>query len=69
MGTRRVTVAVPLIFWARLPFLAPSNSPGILTFIVTQNGAVYEKDLGATAATLLANPERRHPDSSWHSVK
>jgi hypothetical protein len=43
------------------------RSSGVMTFIVTKNGKVYEKDLGSKTTTLAKNLERG-PDSSWHTA-
>jgi len=40
-------------------------SSGVMTFVVTSNGAVYEKDLGSKTTTV-AKTLARSPDSSWH---
>jgi len=39
-----------------------------MTFIVTKNGKVYEKDLGSKTTTL-AKDLKRGPDSSWHNAE
>ncbi|MGD1072509.1 MAG: DUF2950 family protein [Bryobacteraceae bacterium] len=41
---------------------------GVHTFIVNQEGAVYEKDLGAATATAARTITRYDPDSSWTPV-
>ena len=38
---------------------------GIMTFIVNQQGRVYEKDLGATTAKVASKMTAYDPDSSW----
>jgi hypothetical protein len=45
----------------------PANyrSSGIMTFMLTKNGKIYEKDLGSKTMTL-AQGLNRGPDSSWH---
>jgi hypothetical protein len=40
-------------------------SSGVMTFIVTKDGTVYEKNLGSKTMTVAKNLVRR-PDSSWH---
>jgi DUF2950 family protein len=47
---------------------AEYRSSGVMTFIVTENGTVYEKDLGSKTTTVARNLERR-PDSSWHTAE
>lgn len=41
---------------------------GVHTFIVNQDGEVYEKDLGAMTATAAAAITKYDPDSSWQAV-
>jgi (2Fe-2S) ferredoxin len=41
---------------------------GIKTFIVSQDGVVYQKDLGAATATTFAAMSRFNPDKSWEPV-
>ena len=49
---------------ALVAYPADYRSSGVMTFIVTKNGKVYEKDLGSTTATV-AKDLKRGPDSSW----
>jgi Protein of unknown function (DUF2950) len=44
------------------------RSSGVMTFIVTKNGIVYEKDLGSKTPTV-AKDLLRGPDSSWHAAE
>jgi hypothetical protein len=44
------------------------RSSGVMTFIVTKNGVVYEKDLGSKTPTVSKDLERG-PDSSWHTAE
>ncbi|HKC00897.1 MAG TPA: DUF2950 family protein [Terriglobales bacterium] len=47
---------------------ADYRSSGVMTFIVTKNGIVYEKDLGSKTPTV-AKDLKRGPDSSWHTAE
>jgi len=47
---------------------ADYRSSGVMTFIVTKNGIVYEKDLGSRTTTV-AKDLKRGPDSSWHAAR
>lgn len=38
---------------------------GIMTFIVSHDGIVYQKNLGKNTATIAANMTSFNPDSSW----
>ena len=40
-------------------------SSGVMTFVVTKTGTLYEKDLGSKTTTVAKNLVRS-PDSSWH---
>ena len=41
---------------------------GVKTFIVSHDGIVYEKDLGAKTQELFKAMERYNPDSTWRPV-
>jgi hypothetical protein len=38
---------------------------GVMTFIVSHNGIVYEKDLGPETVELFRSMERYNPDDTW----
>jgi len=59
----RTTGALALVVYP-----ADYRSSGVMTFIVTKNGKVYEKDLGSKTTTL-AKDLKRGPDSSWHNAE
>ena len=42
---------------------------GIKTLLVNHLGTVYEKDLGATTATLARGMTRFNPDKSWKKLE
>lgn len=39
---------------------------GVKTFMVSYDGIVYEKDLGADSLNIVKNMERYNPDKTWH---
>jgi hypothetical protein len=41
---------------------------GVMTFLVSHDGIVYEKDLGPTTADQFRAMERYNPDKSWRPV-
>ena len=41
---------------------------GVMTFIVSHNGIVYEKDLGTETLELFRSMERYNPDDTWSPV-
>jgi hypothetical protein len=55
----------------RLAFVAyPADyrSSGVMTFVVADDGALYEKDLGPDTATVAPDLNER-PASGWHAVE
>jgi len=38
---------------------------GVMTFIVSQDGVVYQKDLGPDTLNLFAKMELFNPDKTW----
>jgi len=42
---------------------------GVMTFIVNQQGTVYQKNLGARTGEIAANMAEYNPDPSWTAVK
>jgi hypothetical protein len=49
---------------ALVAYPAEYRSSGVMTFMVTRNGTVYEKDLGSKTTTVARKLERG-PNSSW----
>ena len=47
---------------------AEYGETGVKTFIVSQDGVVYEKDLGPTTLNEFQKMERFNPDKSWTPV-
>ncbi len=45
------------------------GSSGVMTFIINQQGRVYEKNLGPNTAKLAAAMTEYNPDPSWKLVK
>jgi hypothetical protein len=41
---------------------------GVMTFLVNQDGVVYQKDLGPNTATTASKMTAYNPDSSWQRV-
>jgi hypothetical protein len=44
------------------------RSSGVMTFIVDQSGAIYEKDLGPDTTKLAQAMRVYDPDSTWHKA-
>jgi hypothetical protein len=58
-----VTQGFALIAWP-----ADYGASGVKTFIVNQDGVVFEKDLGEDTATVVETIQDFDPDSSWKPV-
>jgi hypothetical protein len=55
--------------FALVAFPVDYESSGIMTFIVNQQGNVYQKDLGPDTTKLARQMTEYNPDSSWTLVK
>jgi hypothetical protein len=51
--------------FAIVAFPARYGDSGIMTFIVNQNGIVYQKDLGPETATIARDMTQFDPDGTW----
>ena len=51
--------------FAFIAFPADYRSSGVMTFIVGQDGVVYQKDLGPNTAALGKAMKEYNPDSTW----
>ena len=51
--------------FAFVAYPAEYESTGVMTFIVNQDGTVYEKDLGPNTAQLAKEMDSFNPDASW----
>jgi len=54
--------------YALLAYPAKYGVSGIMTFMVNQQGVIYEKDLGKDTASLVAEILKFDPDKSWHET-
>jgi len=54
--------------FALVAFPAQWGASGVMTFIVSQDGIVYEKNLGPSTATLVQQIKRFDPDKGWQKV-
>ena len=52
-----------------MAFPAEYEASGIMTFVVSQRGKVYEKDLGAGTSEMARKMTEYNPDGSWKVVK
>ncbi len=54
--------------FALVAYPAKYGSSGVMTFIVNQDGAIYEKDLGSSTAKEAAQMTEYNPDKTWAAV-
>jgi DUF2950 family protein len=54
--------------FALIAWPAHYDASGIMTFVVNQDGIVYEKDLGASTDAAVRDMASYNPDSSWTAV-
>ncbi len=54
--------------FAFLAYPAEYRSSGVMTFVVNQDGIVYEKDLGPRTAAVVKVITRYRPDASWRKA-
>ena len=52
-----------------IAYPAEYGRSGIMTFIVNQDGVVYESDLGAETAKAAPEVKAFNPDAAWAEVK
>src|SRR4029077_19426972 len=55
--------------FAFVAYPAEYRSSGVMTFIVNQDGAVYQKDLGKKTEALGKAMQEYNPDSSWRKAE
>jgi hypothetical protein len=52
--------------FAFIAYPAEYRSSGVMTFMVGEDGAVYEKDFGKKTDVLAKAIKEYNPTSSWH---
>jgi hypothetical protein len=55
--------------FAFVAYPAEYRSSGVMTFIVGEDGVVYQKDLGKKTSTLAKTLKEYNPDSSWEKFE
>jgi hypothetical protein len=55
--------------FALIAYPAEYRSSGVMTFIVNQDGVVYQQDLGEQTSDLASKITAYNPDSSWEPVQ
>jgi hypothetical protein len=54
--------------FALVAWPADYGSSGVQTFIVNQDGIVFQKDLGEDTATAVESIQAFDPDSTWTAI-
>jgi hypothetical protein len=55
--------------FALVAWPAAYGNTGVMTFLVNQEGVVYQKDLGSGTASAAPRISRFNPDKTWEQVK
>jgi hypothetical protein len=55
--------------FAFVAYPAKYRSSGVMTFIVNEDGVVYEKDLGRKTDVLAKAMKKYDPNSSWRKAE
>jgi len=55
--------------FAFVAYPAEYGNSGIMTFIINQDGVLFQKDLGKTTAETAAALAEFDPDPSWTAVE
>jgi hypothetical protein len=55
--------------FALIAYPATHGSSGVMTFMVNQDGVVYEKNLGRKTETIARRIDRFDPDRTWQKVE
>jgi hypothetical protein len=55
--------------FALIAYPAQYGSSGVMTFIVNQDGAVYQKDLGEQTGDVASQIASYNPDDSWQTTQ
>ena len=58
-----------ILGFALVAYPAQYGTSGIMTFVVNQNGVVYQKNLGSATAAIAAKMKVYNPDPSWEKVE
>jgi hypothetical protein len=55
--------------FALIAYPAQYGNSGIMTFMVNQDGTVFQKDLGARTERIARSTETFNPDAGWQKVE
>jgi len=59
----------PVNGFTLIAYPAQYRSSGVMTFVVNQNGVVYEKDLGPNTSAVATSMIAFHKDSTWRAAE
>ena len=68
-GAKSYLVDGKMTGFAFVAYPAFYRSSGVKTFLVSEDGVVYEKDLGKKTETLAISMREFNPDSSWQKAE
>ena len=54
--------------FALVAYPAEYGNSGVMTFVVSHRGTVFEKDLGPNTARIAGGMTAFNPDSTWQQV-
>ena len=54
--------------FALIAYPAQYRNSGVMTFIVSHEGVVYQKDLGSRTAKIASRMSSFNPDDTWQKV-
>jgi hypothetical protein len=54
--------------FALVAYPATYGNSGVMTFIVNQDGVVYQKDLGPSTASVAKKMTKFNPDATWKKL-
>jgi hypothetical protein len=54
--------------FAVVAYPAKYGDSGIMTFIISEQGIIYEKDLGKTTGQVASDMTEFNPDKTWRPV-
>jgi Protein of unknown function (DUF2950) len=67
-GAKNYSANGKMTDFAFVAYPAEYRSSGVMTFIVGEDGVVYEKDLGKKTDAIAKDMKEYNPDSSWHKA-
>jgi hypothetical protein len=66
---RQIGRTTPVGRLAFVAYPAKYRSTGVMTYVVSEDGVVYEKDIGPTTVQVAKRMRGYNPDSTWHPAE